>query len=96
MREPGTTLAGLNRRALGWWSCGDALRRGLSPGPRREQRVGVGFIGFGLIGKRHVLDFQALPDVNLMGVAEAHTGRLEEAAALMGPQAQVRRFPHAD
>ncbi len=89
MREPGTTLAGLNRRAL----LGGGVAATLSAaGYRRvlgaNERVGVGFIGFGLIGKRHVLDFQALPDVNLMGVAEAHTGRLEEAAALMGPQAR--------
>ena len=41
------------------------------------ERVGVGFIGFGLIGKRHVLDFKEQPDANLVAVAEAHAGRLE-------------------
>src|SRR5256885_6293354 len=49
-----------------------------------NERVGVGFIGFGLIGKRHVLDFQAQPDVNPVAVAETHRGRLEEATALIG------------
>jgi predicted dehydrogenase len=48
------------------------------------ERLGVGFIGFGLIGKRHVLDFQAQPDVRCVAVAETHRGRLEEAKALIG------------
>ncbi len=49
-----------------------------------NDRVGVGFIGFGLIGKRHVLDFRAQPDVQPTAVAETHRGRLDEAAALIG------------
>ena len=49
-----------------------------------NDRVGLGFIGFGLIGKRHVLDFQEQPDANLVAVAEVHRGRLDEAAALIG------------
>jgi predicted dehydrogenase len=55
-----------------------------------NDRVGLGFIGFGLIGKRHVLDFQGFPGVDLVAVAEVHKGRLEEAAALMG--AKTRKF----
>ena len=51
-------------------------------------RVGVGFVGFGLIGKRHLLDFQAESDVNLVAMAETHRGRLDEALALMGGKAQ--------
>jgi predicted dehydrogenase len=53
-----------------------------------NERVGVGFIGYGLIGKRHVLDFQAQPDVHLAGVAEVHRGRLNEAQALLGKTAR--------
>src|SRR3954451_3387641 len=49
-----------------------------------NERVGMGFIGFGLIGKRHVLDFKAAPDVNMVAVAEVHRGRLDEALATMG------------
>src|SRR3954454_10577619 len=49
-----------------------------------NDRVGVGFIGFGLIGKRHVLDFLAQPDVAGVGGAEVHRGRREEASALIG------------
>jgi predicted dehydrogenase len=49
-----------------------------------NERVGVGFIGFGLIGKRHVLDFQAHKDADLVAVAEVHRGRLKEATAFVG------------
>ncbi len=49
-----------------------------------SERVGVGFIGYGLIGKRHVLDFKERPDVDMVAVAEVHRGRLEEAKALIG------------
>jgi predicted dehydrogenase len=49
-----------------------------------NDRIGVGFIGFGLIGKRHVLDFGAQPDVSRVAVAETHRGRLEEAKAAIG------------
>jgi predicted dehydrogenase len=49
-----------------------------------NDRVRLGFIGFGLIGKRHVLDFRDQPDAELAAVAEVHKGRLDEAAALMG------------
>lgn len=49
-----------------------------------NERVGVGFIAYGLIGKRHVLDFQAQPDINMVAVAETHRGRLDEAKAQIG------------
>ncbi len=56
-----------------------------------NERVGVGFIGYGLIGKRHVLDFQTQADASLRGVAEAHQGRLEEALGLIGGDARGYR-----
>jgi predicted dehydrogenase len=49
-----------------------------------QERVGVGFIGFGLIGKRHVLDFRDQSDVNPVAVAEVHAGRRREAQELLG------------
>jgi predicted dehydrogenase len=49
-----------------------------------NDRVGLGFIGFGLIGKRHVLDFRDQPDIELAAIAEVHRGRRDEAAALLG------------
>jgi predicted dehydrogenase len=48
----------------------------------------VGFIGYGLIGKRHVLDFQGQKDADLVGVAEVHRGRLDEALAQLGSAAR--------
>jgi len=49
-----------------------------------NEKINVGFIGYGLIGKRHVLDFQQQPDVNIVAVAECHEGRLNEAKSLIG------------
>jgi len=55
-----------------------------------NDRIGLGFIGFGLIGKRHVLDFQKQPDASLVALSEVHRGRLEEGAALIG--GNVRKY----
>lgn len=49
-----------------------------------NQRIGIGYIGFGLIGKRHVLDFQAQHDVLGVAACDVHRGRLEEARATIG------------
>ncbi len=49
-----------------------------------NDRIGVGFIGYGLIGKRHVVSFQQHPDVRLVAVAETHAGRRAEAAEFIG------------
>jgi predicted dehydrogenase len=53
-----------------------------------NERIGVGFIGYGLIGKRHLLDFQAQPDAELVAVAEAHRGRRAEATSQIGGSAK--------
>src|SRR6266436_4088509 len=53
-----------------------------------NERIGVGFIGYGLIGKRHVLDFQEEKDADLVAVAEAHRGRRDEALELIGKSAK--------
>jgi predicted dehydrogenase len=57
-----------------------------------NERVGVGFIGYGLIGKRHVLDFQEQKDAALVAVAEVHRGRRDEGLAQLGASASG----HAD
>jgi predicted dehydrogenase len=49
-----------------------------------NERIGVGFIGYGLIGKRHVLDFKAQSDVDMVGLAEVHRARKEEGLAELG------------
>src|SRR6476469_5337041 len=56
-----------------------------------NEKINVGFIGYGLIGKRHVLDFQQQPDVNIVAVAECHEGRLNEAKSLIGGQCRGYR-----
>ena len=53
-----------------------------------NERVGLGFIGFGLIGKRHVLDFKDQPDAQVVGIADVHSGRRDEAVALAGGSAR--------
>jgi len=48
-------------------------------------RVGVGFIGFGLIGKQHVADFKKLTNaVDLVGMCEVYRPRLQEGLEFMG------------
>jgi predicted dehydrogenase len=49
-----------------------------------NDRVNVGFIGYGLIGKRHVIDFKEQPDTRIVGIAETHRGRRDEAVASAG------------
>src|SRR5262249_42132484 len=53
-----------------------------------NERVGIGFVGFGLIGKRHVLDFKEQKDAALVAVAEVHRGRLAEAQQTIGGSVQ--------
>jgi predicted dehydrogenase len=54
-----------------------------------NERVGVGVIGVGLIGKRHLLDFKEQKDAALVAVAETHRGRLAEAKETIGGNPEV-------
>ena len=56
-----------------------------------NDRVGLGFIGFGLIGKRHVLDFKDQADAGIVAIAEVHSGRRDEGVALAGGSARAYR-----
>lgn len=49
-----------------------------------NDRIGVGMIGYGLVGSRHAIDFKEQTDVDMVAVAEAHRGRLDEAADSLG------------
>ncbi len=44
-----------------------------------NDRIGVGFIGFGLIGKQHVADFKKFNDIDIVGVCDAYKPRVDEA-----------------
>ena len=58
-----------------------------------NERVGVGVIGFGLIGRIHARNFKAQPDARVVAIAETYRPRLEAAAALVGGNvAQYRDF----
>lgn len=52
-----------------------------------NDRVRVGVIGVGLIGKRHLLDFLAEPDCEVAAVCEVYSPRLEEGLAAAGARA---------
>jgi predicted dehydrogenase len=81
--------AGLSRRSLlGGGAAAVLSARSYGRVPGANDRVGLGFIGFGLIGKRHVLDFREQPDTAMVAVAEVHRGRRDEAVALMGGSAR--------
>src|SRR6476646_3783212 len=49
-----------------------------------NDRVRVGFIGIGLIGKRHLLDFMAQPDVEVAAICDLDDSRLEDGVATSG------------
>jgi predicted dehydrogenase len=49
-----------------------------------NDRIGVGFIGYGLIGKQHVADFKKFTDVDLVGMCDVYKPRVEEGLAFMG------------
>jgi predicted dehydrogenase len=84
--HPVTSPRGLSRRRFVQTT---ATVAGLSalPGARvlgANDRIGVGIIGFGLIGRIHTRSFLAQPGVQIVAVAEAYQPRLDAAAALIG------------
>jgi len=50
-----------------------------------NDRVQVGFIGYGLIGAQHVYDFKNQRDVDCMAMSDAYQPRMEEGARTCGP-----------
>ncbi|MGO9255125.1 MAG: hypothetical protein ACLQU1_02305 [Bryobacteraceae bacterium] len=43
-----------------------------------NDRIGIGQIGFGLIGKQHVADLKAFSDVDYVGLCDCYAPRVEE------------------
>src|SRR5438105_5086876 len=56
--------------------------------PGANDRVQVGFIGYGLIGAQHVYDFKNQKDVDLAALCDVYRPRLEEGLAACGPLAK--------
>src|SRR6266513_2704308 len=58
-----------------------------------NERVGIGVIGFGLVGRIHTRNFKAQPDAQVVAVAETYRPRMEAAVELVGGHvAQYRDF----
>ncbi len=53
-----------------------------------NDRVQVGFIGYGLIGKQHVYDFKNQPDVDVAAVCDVYKPRVDEGLAACSPHAK--------
>jgi predicted dehydrogenase len=49
-----------------------------------NDRIGLGFVGFGLIGKQHVSDFKKFNDVSLVALSETYKPRLQQGLEYMG------------
>ena len=59
-----------------------------------NDRVGLGFIGFGLIGKRHVLDFRDQADAEITALAEVHARPPRRGRRTCGRlRPGIHRFP---
>jgi predicted dehydrogenase len=52
-----------------------------------NERISLGVMGYGLIGKKHVSTFRQLNDVELVGVADCHRGRADEGQGACGGRA---------
>ena len=57
-----------------------------------NDRVQVGFIGYGLIGAQHVFDFKNQKDVDLAAMCDVYQPRLEQGVAATGQVAK----PYSD
>ncbi len=53
-----------------------------------NDRVQVGFIGYGLIGAQHVFDFKNQRDADLAAMSDTFQPRMEEGIEAMGPRAE--------
>src|SRR5438876_3797101 len=53
-----------------------------------NERVGIGVIGYGLVGRIHTRNFKADPGAQVVAVAETFQPRLEAAAELVGGNVQ--------
>ena len=61
-----------------------------------NERVGVGFVGYGLIGAQHVFDFSHQDDAELLGVAETFQPRLEQGVAVCNQRSKGKTRGYRD
>src|SRR5208283_1412545 len=46
-----------------------------------NERIGIGVIGYGLIGKQHIVDLKKFNDVDLAGLCDVYKPRLDQGLA---------------
>ncbi len=56
-----------------------------------NDRVGVGFIGYGLIGAQHVHDFKNQKDADMVALSETYAPRMDEGLTKLGGNAKPYR-----
>ena len=56
-----------------------------------NDRVQVGFIGCGIIARRHLRDFKALSDVDIAATCDAYLPRAEQCVADFNPRAKAHQ-----
>jgi predicted dehydrogenase len=56
-----------------------------------NERVNIGAIGFGLVGRIHTRNFHALPDARVVAVADPYQPRLDAAGMVVGGEAKLHR-----
>ena len=61
-----------------------------------NERNGVGFIGYGLIGAQHVFDFRNQDDVNLVALAETFEPRMQQGLTAMKAKAGMNPRSYRD
>ena len=49
-----------------------------------NERIGIGQVGFGLIGKQHIADFKTHKDVDIVALCDAYAPRVEEGLKYIG------------
>ena len=54
-----------------------------------NDRVGVGFVGYGLIGAQHVFDFKNQKDVDMVAMSDTYQPRMEQGIAACGGNAKA-------
>jgi len=57
-----------------------------------NDRVQVGFIGYGLIGAQHVFDFKNQADVDIAAFSEVYQPRMEQGVAAAGNRPGIRQY----
>lgn len=56
-----------------------------------NERVGIGVIGFGLMGRVHTRNFNELPGSQVVAISDTHEARLEAGGQLVGSRARLYR-----